>query len=110
VHKIGSVQAFGSTFNGEGSYVEVADSPTLRFTNALTIECWAKRLNTSEVHILVSKGGTWNSQQCDYLMDLNDTDSVGSHYSFSFLGGWRGCAVTPDAAWHHYAAVAVSGQ
>ena len=104
---VGQAFSFNASSN---SYVEVADSPTLELTNALTIECWAKRLNTSQVHILVAKGGTWNGQQCDYLMDLNDTDSVGSHYSFSFLGGWRGCAVTPDSAWHHYAAVAVSGQ
>jgi hypothetical protein len=102
-------QAF--RFNtGSNNYVEVADSPTLRLTNALTIECWAKRLNTSEVHMLVAKGGTWNGGQADYHIGLNDTYSGGSHFGFGFGGGWRGCAVTPDTAWHHYAAVAVSGQ
>jgi serine/threonine protein kinase len=102
-------QAF--SFNGgSDSYVEVADSPTLRFPNALTIECWAKRLNTSECHELVEKGGTWNGGQTDFGIGLNDTYSGGSHFGFSFAGGWRGCAVTPDTEWHHYAAVAVSGQ
>ena len=63
-------------FNGSSnSYVEVADSPTLRFTNALTIECWAKRLNTSEVHGLVEKGGDWTGGQTDFEIGLNDTYS-----------------------------------
>ncbi|MEI7938094.1 MAG: LamG-like jellyroll fold domain-containing protein [Verrucomicrobiota bacterium] len=92
------------------SYVEVPDSPTLRFTNALTIECWSKRLSTSEVHNLVEKGGDWTGGQTDFEIGLNDTDSGGAHFGFSFAGGWRGCGVTPDTAWHHYAAVAVSGQ
>jgi hypothetical protein len=98
-------------FNGSSnSFVEVADSPSLRFTNAMTIECWAKRLNTSEVHVLVEKGGDWTSGQSDFEVALNDTYAGGKHFGFSFAGGWRGCAVTPDTAWHHYAAVAVSGQ
>ena len=102
-------QAF--SFNGSSnSYVEVADSPALQLTNAVTIECWAKRLNTAEVHILVEKGGDWTGGQTDYELGLNDTDSGGSHFGFSFAGGWRGCAVTPDTAWHHYAAVAANGQ
>ncbi len=102
-------QAFRFT-SSSNSYVEVADSPTLRLTNALTIECWAKRLNTSEVHMLVAKGGTWNGGQADYHIGLNDTYAGGKHFGFGFGGGWRGCVVTPDTAWHHYAAVAVSGQ
>jgi len=102
-------QAF--SFNGSSnSYLEVADSPALRLTNALTIECWAKRLNTSQVHILMEKGGDWTGGQANFELALNDTYSGGKHFGFSFAGGWRGCAVTPDTAWHHYAAVAVSGQ
>ena len=97
-------------FTGEGSYIEVADSPTLRFSHALTIECWARRLNTSEVHTLVEKGGAWTGGQTDFEITLNDTYPGGKHFGFAFAGGWRGCAVTPDAEWHHYAAVAVSGQ
>ena len=103
------VQAFRFIGNSN-SYMEVPDSPTLRFTNALTIECWAKRLSTSEVHNLVEKGGDWTGGQTDFEIGLNDTDSGGAHFGFSFAGGWRGCGVTPDTAWHHYAAVAVSGQ
>ena len=102
-------QAFSFDGSGHG-YVMVADSPTLRFTNALTIECWAKRWNTSEVHVLVEKGGDWTGGETDFEIGLNDTYSGGSHFGFSSPGGWRGCAVTPDTAWHHYAAVAVSGQ
>ena len=60
--------------------------------------------------ILVEKGGDWTGGQTDFEIGLNDTYSGGSHFGFSFAGGWRGCAVTPDTAWHHYAAVAVSGQ
>ena len=102
-------QAF--RFNGSSnSYVEVADSPALRLTNALTIECWAKRLNASEVHVLVEKGGDWTGGQSNFELALNDTYSGGKHFGFSFAGGWRGCAVTPDTAWHHYAAIAVNGQ
>ena len=102
----------GQAFNFDASshsYMEVADSPALRLTNALTIECWAKRLNTAQVHVLADKGGDWTGGQTDFEIGLNDTDSVGSHFGFAFAGGWRGCAVTPDTAWHHYAAVAVNG-
>ena len=102
-------QAF--RFNGSSnSYVEVADSPTLRFTNALTIECWAKRLNTSEKHALVDKGGDWTGGQTDFEIGLNDTFPGGSKFDFEFGGGGRSCPVPLDTAWHHYAAVAVSGQ
>ena len=103
----------GQAFRVSGSsnsYVEVPDSPALRFTNALTYECWVKRLNTSQVHTLVEKGGSWTGGQIDFESTLNDTYYGGSHFGFAFSGGWRGCAVTPDTAWHHYAAVAVSGQ
>ena len=102
-------QAF-TFIDSSNSYVEVPDSPTLRFTNALTIECWAKRLNASEIHALVEKGGDWTGGQSDFGLGLNDTYGGGSHLGFTFAGGWRGCAVTPDTAWHHYALVAVSGQ
>jgi serine/threonine protein kinase len=102
-------QAF--RFNGSSeSYVEVADSPTLRLTNALTFVCWSKRLMTSEVHTLVEKGGAWTGGQTDYESTLNDTYYGGSHFGFAFAGGWRGCAVTPDTEWHHYAIAAVNGQ
>ena len=49
----------GQAFSFDGSsnsYVEVPDSPTLRLTNELTIECWAKRLNPSEGAVLAGKG------------------------------------------------------
>ncbi|MCX6924670.1 MAG: hypothetical protein NT154_15865 [Verrucomicrobia bacterium] len=102
-------QAF--VFDGDSeNYVEVPDSPTLRLTDALTLSCWAKRLNTSEIHTLVEKGGAWTGGQTDYEITLNDTYLGGKHFGFAFAGGWRGCAVTPDKEWHHYAAVAVSGE
>jgi tetratricopeptide (TPR) repeat protein len=59
---------------------------------------------------LVEKGGAWTGGQTDYESTLNDTYYGGSHFGFAFADGWRGCAVTPDTEWHHYAAVAVSGQ
>jgi tetratricopeptide (TPR) repeat protein len=105
--EVGQAFSFGGSSN---SYVEVADSPTLRLTNELTIECWAKRLNTSEGHVLVEKGGDWTGGQSDFGIVLNDTYVGGAHFGFSSAGGWCACAVTPDTAWHHYAAVAISGQ
>ena len=104
---VGQAFRFNASSN---SYVEVPDSPTLRLTSALTIECWAKRLNTSQVHILMEKGGDWTGGQSNFELALNDTYAGGQHFGFSFGGGWRGCAVMPDTAWHHYAAVAVNGQ
>jgi alpha-tubulin suppressor-like RCC1 family protein len=103
---VGQAFSFNASSN---SCVVVPDSPTLRLTNALTIECWAQRLNTSEVHVLVEKGGDWTGGQTDFEMSMNDTYS-GGQFAFAFAEGWRGCAVTPDTAWHHYAAVAVNGQ
>jgi hypothetical protein len=100
-------QAF--LLGGTSSYVEVPDSPTLRLTNALTIEFWAKRL-TLGLHYIVEKGGDYSEGQTDFGVVLNDTHTCGSTLMFNFANGWRGCALTPDFAWHHYAIVAQSGQ
>jgi hypothetical protein len=101
----------GQAFHFNGlSYVEVPDSPTLRFPEALTICCWAKRLQTSEIHTLVEKGGVWTGGETDFESTLNDIYPGGSHFGFCFAGGWRACAVTPDTAWHHYAVVVTNGQ
>jgi tetratricopeptide (TPR) repeat protein len=59
---------------------------------------------------LVEKGGDWTGGQSDFGIVLNDTYVGGAHFGFSSAGGWCACAVTPDTAWHHYAAVAISGQ
>ena len=105
--EVGQALSFDGSGNG---YVEVPDSPTLRLTNELTIECWAKRLSTSEVHDLVEKGGDWTGWQTEFEVGLNDTYAGGAHFGFSFAGGWRGCPVTPDTEWHHYAVVAIRGE
>ncbi len=46
-------QAFN--FNGTSSYVEVADSPSLRLTNELTIEFWVKRQNLQREDYIINK-------------------------------------------------------
>jgi hypothetical protein len=46
-------QAFA--FDGTSSYVRIADSPNLRFTNALTIEAWIYPTSLGAAHNIVSK-------------------------------------------------------
>jgi hypothetical protein len=57
-------QAF--SFDGTNSYVRVADSPSLHFTNALTIEAWIYPTSLGVFHNIVSKWGVQYPLQTSY--------------------------------------------
>ena len=99
-------QAFA--FDGGSNYIEAANQPSLNLTNALTIAFWAKR-NGPGLHMIVEKGGDWTTGYNSYAVNLHD-DYGGGVFCFNFTGGWRGCHVSPDSDWHHYAVVAANGQ
>ena len=100
-------QAF--CFDGTNNFVEVPDSPSLRFTNELTIEFWVKRLRSDEsVEFCLEKGGDWTTDQQNYGVALN-RESYNFCLSFCFAGGWRGAGCLSDSLWHHCAIVARNG-
>ena len=69
-------QAF--SFNGTSSYVQIADSPNLHFTNAMTIEAWIYPTTLSGTHNIVSK---WDwpgaNSQTSYTTAVNPGGQLG---------------------------------
>jgi hypothetical protein len=68
-------QAF--SFDGTNSYVRVADSPSLHFTNALTIEAWIYPASVGAWHQIVSKWGVQDPLQTSYTTSLNPDGRIG---------------------------------
>jgi hypothetical protein len=99
----------GFAFDGVSGVVEVPDSPTLRVTNSLSIEFWAKRQRTA-VDLVLEKGGDWNPSQsgeANYGVGLHSINN--RMFYFFFRGGWRGTSGVADLDWHHYAVTATNG-
>ena len=61
----------GFSFNGAGQFVEIPDSPSLRFSNELTVELWYKDTGTTAGHYygLLAKRGPYPSG-CNYGIDM----------------------------------------
>ncbi|MBI5386505.1 MAG: hypothetical protein HZA90_17690 [Verrucomicrobia bacterium] len=97
-------QAF--VFDGVNDHVQVPDEPSLRLTNALSIQFWARRVRFG-VDIALEKGGDWTAGQCNYGVGLHQINN--NMFYFYFNGGWRGTDGPADAAWHHYGVVARHG-
>lgn len=97
----------GFAFDGIDGVVEVPDSPALRFTNALSIEFWAKRQRNG-IDIVLEKGGDWNlGGEANYGVGLHSINNRMVY--FFFRGGWRGASGMADFDWHHYAVTATNG-
>ena len=104
----------GFLFNGTNSFIEVPDSPGLRLTNELTIECWVRRLRLDSptgpsTEYILEKGGDWTAGQQNYAVALHN-GSYGYCLHFLFAGGWRGGGSIGDTNWHHCAVVARNGE
>lgn len=97
-------QAFA--FDGVDDAVTVADSRSLRLTNALTIQFWARRQRVG-IDVALEKGGDWTDGQCNYGVGLHELNN--RMFYFFFNGGWRGTDGPADFNWHHYAVVARHG-
>ena len=101
-------QAF--QFNGTNSYVQVADSPSLRLTNELTIEFWVKRQDLNANDVVINKGGDRTGNTANYGVAFSSTQAdIGSKLGFIFAGGTRCSAGILDLNWHHVAVVARNG-
>jgi Protein kinase domain/Concanavalin A-like lectin/glucanases superfamily len=97
------------SFSANKGFIEVADAPFLRLTNALTIEFWIKRVQTSVADFVVEKGGDWISEDLDYSVAIDGEDS-GDCLMFGFACGCRMAGGITDFNWHHCAVVAREGE
>ena len=100
-------------FSGnDNSYVKVADSPSLRLTDALTIAFWFKKLQLSGRpygEYIINKGGDWTRSALNYGVAM-DPESIGSGIAFLFAGGNRHAGSITDTNWHYCAVVAINGR
>jgi Concanavalin A-like lectin/glucanases superfamily/HYR domain/Immunoglobulin domain len=100
-------QAF--IFNGTNSYVGVADSPSLRLTNELTVEFWVKRQDLQREDYILNKGGDYIGGQLNYGVTLTQP-LWGGTLAFTFAGGARHSLSITDTNWHHCAVTARNGE
>jgi len=99
-----TVPTYGLEFDGIDDRVDVANNASLNFVNAITIECWAKRVGSGsgDFVYLVNKGlnDQWiifqDQAGTALSFNVNVGGNLSSHYAnFNFA----------DGEWHHIAAV-----
>ncbi|HOX59561.1 MAG TPA: protein kinase [Verrucomicrobiota bacterium] len=103
--KVGQAFSFSGRTN---SFIEVPDSPTLRLTNALTIEFWVKRQDLEAEDYIINKGGDYTRGVLNYGVTINQPQ-WDSGLAFTFAGGFRRSTSIADLDWHHIAVVARNG-
>ncbi len=103
--KVGQAFSFSGRTN---SFIEVPDSPTLRLTNALTIEFWVKRQDLEAEDYIINKGGDYTRGVLNYGVTINQP-RWDSGLAFTFAGGFRRSTSIADLDWHHIAVVARNG-
>lgn len=100
---VGKVEG-GLEFDGSSDYIEVSNSTSLQFTNAITIAAWIKGDSwgsASDVDVIARKGGSTpvNYQLCindgEVSLHLDDTDGG---------GGYRSDTTLNTDEWYHVAA------
>ncbi len=87
-------------FDGDGDYVDVGDSPSLTFTERITVACWIKvRKLDRNWNAIVSKGDDW------VLARTRDDNRVAFLCLGLTGGGWPEVysGDVNDRAWHHIA-------
>jgi hypothetical protein len=99
-------QAFN--FNGTSAYVQVADSPNLRFTTAMTIEAWIyPRTSGGPFHEIASKwegGSNQRSYVFDVFPDGRGEFAVNSDGANSIASA-KSLNAIPTNQWSHLAGV-----
>jgi len=93
-------------FDGVDDYITVADDPSLRFQDTVSIEFWAKR-QRFRIDIVLEKGGDWTQGQTNYGVGLHEINNKMCYFFYN--GGWRGITGVSDFDWHHYAIIAQDG-
>jgi hypothetical protein len=95
------------SFDGINDYVEVSDNSSLRITDTVSIDFWAKKQQFG-IDIVLEKGGDWAIGEPNYGVGMHNLNN--NMFYFFFKGGWRGADGVSDLEWHHYAIVAAHGQ
>lgn len=100
-------QAF--SFDGDDDYIEIPHSDSLNISSEITVEAWIyPTFSDSGEHMVVSKGGNWNTEdpQC-YELTI-DKDRPLFQMKVSGSEQWYGAApaepITKNT-WHHVAGV-----
>ncbi len=92
-------------FDGSNDYVQVPDSPELRFTGSFTIEAWVKRGTLGVLQSIIAKDE--GSAKRNYLALLNTNGTI--EFSWRDIGGQTrkatSTAAITDNVWHHVACV-----
>ena len=97
----------GFYFNGtSGTYVQVPDSPSLRwFSNAVTAEFWYKDTGSSALCALVSKASS-SSPSGTFAVALVPNTCLAIYFGDATFGGqWLAYAPIPAAGMFHHVAV-----
>lgn len=102
-------QAF--SFNGGSSYIRIPDSPSLHFTNAMTIEAWIYPTSLGTFHNIVSKWDSSNQRayttalQSDGRLVLGVcNDGLCSQGTGGSSGNVWSTTLPPANQWTHFAA------
>jgi protein kinase-like protein/concanavalin A-like lectin/glucanase superfamily protein len=90
------------------SYVRIPDSPSLRLTNQLTIECWIKRQKPFMADFMINKGGSWERKTVNYGFAVS-TPRFKNMLVFTAAGSNRGAPGISDERWHHCAVTVKNG-
>lgn len=96
------------TFNGSSTYVNIANSPTLNATTALTLEAWVKPSAFAAnvwANVIISKDG-WQAGEQGYTLRCGAGGQVS--FNIGVQGSWQEAATTGPVialnTWSHLAA------
>jgi hypothetical protein len=108
---IDNMQLYDGKDSGKGTYVLVADSPTLRLSKgSFTIEAWVNSnqllYGTTWGQWIISKGD--DNSALDYQMGFDKTGEF--LFSCSATGNVRANVFFTNQTWHHFAVVVDKGE
>jgi hypothetical protein len=92
----------GFVFRGINDYVQVGDTPTLKMTNAMTLECWLYPIQSADERLIANREGEyelsrWNDRIIRWAFANTDPGWTWTTTGFvAPLNTWTHVAVTYD--------------